>query len=63
MGAFDWMWAHLRVTQEISLQGETRYWLRDKVGFALSYTSGVLVSAGIPGAEWLSNFEHPTEVV
>jgi hypothetical protein len=62
-GAFDWKGVQLRVTQEISPQGEARYWLRDEVGFALSCNGGVVVSAGILGAEWLSSFEHPTEVV
>lgn len=62
-GAFDWKGAQLRVTQEISSQREARYWLRDEVGFALNCSGGVVVSAGIPGAEWLSNFEYTTEVV
>jgi hypothetical protein len=61
-GAFDWKGVQLRVTQEISPQGEARYWFRDEVGFALSCNGGVVVSAGIPGAEWLSSFAHTTEV-
>jgi hypothetical protein len=62
-GAFDWKGAQLRFTQETSSQGEACYWLRDEVGFALSCSGGVVVSAGIPGAEWLRNFENSTDVV
>jgi hypothetical protein len=62
-GAFDWKEVQLRVTQEISSQGEARYWLRDEGGFTLSCNGGVVVSTGIPNAEWLSNFDITTEVV
>ena len=62
-GAFDWQGAQLRVVQEVNQQGETLYWLLDEGGFALSCDGGVVVSAGIPAAEWLRNFETPDEVV
>jgi hypothetical protein len=61
-GCFDWKGARLHFTQETNQQGEVLYWLRDpEAGFALSCDGGVVVSVGIPSAEWLSNFEYTSD--